>query len=180
MPRIGKYTHVYYSILRSNNPNRIFADEIDKQKFLDLIRLNRNEMDFEIHAYCIMDNEVHLLVGADNAKLLSKILKKIMNGFVSYYSGIYPQQKDCISESHHKLKKEDCEYILKLCSRIHSIPLENSVAKRLGDYWWSSYNDYMGKYFSGIVETETLMNFIDIDKQRALKKFRMYHKKQFI
>ena len=180
MPRIVRYTHVYYSNLKWKNQKNVFADEIDKKKFLDIVALVRRKIEFRIFAYCITDTEVHMVISTHNSRVNTKVLKEVTREFSRYYN----QNAD------HRLQKRICGYyeseeiegwvnVFKYCGKIHLIPVVCHTVKNLGDYWWCSYNDYIGRYKTGIIDTEVWMNYLDADQETALYKFKGYHRREY-
>lgn len=69
--------------------------------------------------------------------------------------------------------------VFKYCGKIHLIPVVCHTVKNLGDYWWCSYNDYIGRYKTGIIDTEVWMNYLDADQETALYKFKGYHRREY-
>jgi len=52
----------YHVLLRGIGQQNIFEDEEDNERFLQTLGRYQHEMQFEIHAYCLMGNHVHLLL----------------------------------------------------------------------------------------------------------------------
>ena len=50
-------------ITRGIGKQNNFEDDEDRQKFIDTLLRYKEELKFEIHAYCLLDNHVHLLIG---------------------------------------------------------------------------------------------------------------------
>ena len=75
MPRIArKYSKikVYHITIRGIDKQNIFFEEEDKYKFLEIINRTKEKYNYEIYAYCLMDNHVHLVI-YDKEQQLSKI-----------------------------------------------------------------------------------------------------------
>ena len=65
MPRRARKqskTGVYHIIIRGVNRQDIFHDDEDKSAYSDRLSRYKNECVFELYAYCLMSNHVHLLV----------------------------------------------------------------------------------------------------------------------
>ena len=65
MPRASRKkssTNVYHVILRGNNKQDIFFDEKDYKKFLKEIKNTKEKYGYELYAYCLMTNHVHLVI----------------------------------------------------------------------------------------------------------------------
>ena len=52
----------YHIMVRGNERKNLFIDREDRVRFLDTLYEKNKERKYEILAYCIMDNHVHLLI----------------------------------------------------------------------------------------------------------------------
>ena len=55
-------TGIYHIMLRGINRQIIFEHEEDYQKFLGTIKETQEKSGYEVYAYCLMSNHVHLLL----------------------------------------------------------------------------------------------------------------------
>lgn len=65
MPRTAREkskTGIYHVILRGVNRQTIFEDEENAEKFLQTLREYKKESEYEIYAYCLMGNHIHILI----------------------------------------------------------------------------------------------------------------------
>ena len=53
----------------------IFEDDEDRQGFIDTLLRYKEELKFGIHAYCLLDNHVHLLIGVKRTVPLTPICR---------------------------------------------------------------------------------------------------------
>jgi len=53
---------IYHILLRGINKQRIFEDVQDYQKFLETIKTNKKTSGYQVYAYCLMSNHIHLLM----------------------------------------------------------------------------------------------------------------------
>ena len=95
MPRIARmYSElkVYHIIIRGIDKQDIFLDTYDKDKFLKIIRDTKEKYNYEVYAYCLMDNHVHLIIydkydGFGNLKSLQVMGKaQIIEPFSDIYN----------------------------------------------------------------------------------------------
>lgn len=68
MPRYAREyqrssTNIYHVILRSINQQEIFYDNADRIKFLKSLTKTKERYEYDLYAYVLMDNHVHLLIG---------------------------------------------------------------------------------------------------------------------
>ena len=120
MPRTvrEKSTSGYYHILlRGIGRQNIFEDDEDKIRFIETIFRHKKELEFELHAYCLMGNHVHILI-KDTQDNLQLMMKKI-TGSHAYY--------------------------LTVLGYIHQNPKKSGISTT-DEYEWSSYKEYFNKF----------------------------------
>ena len=74
-------TNIYHIMIRGINQQNIFADEEDYEKFIDTLEKYNKKIEFEIYAYCLLDNHVHLLMKEGNEPSLNT-MKRIGASYV--------------------------------------------------------------------------------------------------
>jgi hypothetical protein len=65
MPRSARKkssSGIYHIVLRGINKQRIFEDDEDSLYFLEKLKIYKDISGYEIYAYCLMSNHVHLLM----------------------------------------------------------------------------------------------------------------------
>jgi REP element-mobilizing transposase RayT len=72
----------YHVTSRGNERKAIFRDDIDREKFVELIGRAVEQFDIRVHAYVLMDNHYHLLIETPKAGL---------NRALRYLNGVYTQ-----------------------------------------------------------------------------------------
>nr|WP_245867844.1 transposase [Sporomusa silvacetica] len=56
-------------MLRGINRQIIFEDDEDRVKFIDTLKHYKQICGFNVFAYCLMDNHVHLIIKVNNESL---------------------------------------------------------------------------------------------------------------
>lgn len=79
------YMHI---VARGINRQDIFFDDNDRKSFMNIMLHLRKEMDFDITAYCLMDNHVHLIIH-DEKKRFSLIMKRLLICYVYHFNEKY-------------------------------------------------------------------------------------------
>lgn len=75
--RLKSSTDIYHVILRGINRQQIFYEEEDYDYFIGLLERFRDISHYEIYAYCLMGNHIHLLIKVQETKLLGVFLKRV-------------------------------------------------------------------------------------------------------
>ena len=63
-------TGLYHVVIRGVNKQNIFFDDEDRNFFISLLKRYSLKFNIKIHAYCLMDNHVHLQFEDENRNIL--------------------------------------------------------------------------------------------------------------
>ena len=140
-PRKASSLGIYHVIYRGVDKQRIFEDEQDCNKFLDLLRKYQFECDYKVLAYCLMSNHIHLLVGTGGMPL-GQIFQHIATSFAIWYNIKYQRvghlfQARFLSEPVH-----DASQLLIVIRYIHRNPVKALICQDPAQYGYSSFKDY--------------------------------------
>ena len=89
MPRISRKNIIgkcFHLMSQGINKEKIFLDNMWKEKYKELLKKYSLEYKINIISYCIMNNHVHLLVYVDDVNNLSKFMHRINTIYASYYN----------------------------------------------------------------------------------------------
>lgn len=177
MPRTSRRnseTHIYHVMLRGNEKKKIFEDTEDKARFIDIICRKKEETDFCLYAYCIMDNHVHLVIKELEAPI-SHIMKSIGTSYASYYNKKYNRVGHVFQDRYKSEPVENDRYLLAVIRYVHKNPVKAGICK-VQDYKWSSYRFYIrgGKNRKGLVECEEILKFFSEDRNKAVAFFKEF------
>ena len=82
MPRQARKrsnTQIYHVMLRGINQQQIFEDNEDYAKFIQVIRDCKSLSGFQLFAYCLMGNHIHLLLKETNEPSQLLLYNEISN-----------------------------------------------------------------------------------------------------
>jgi REP element-mobilizing transposase RayT len=136
----GGYYHV---MLRGNGGAAIFFTPQDRLFFYALLKEATSRFGCRFHAFCLMDNHVHLAVQVGEIAL-SKIVQNIA---FRYTRKINSQQKRVghLFQGRYKAILVDAQsYLLELVRYIHLNPVRAGLAGKPTEWRWSGHNAYLG------------------------------------
>ena len=85
MPRIARKkieSKIYHIMIRGIDQQNIFHDEADYEKFIAILSKYQKMVYYDLFAYCLMGNHVHLLIG-EGKEALSNSIKRIGISYAS-------------------------------------------------------------------------------------------------
>ena len=151
--RIKSNSNIYHVILRGINQQIIFEENEDYLFFISILKYYKSKCDYNLYAYCIMDNHIHLLI-KNTTTDLDVVMKRIEVKFVRWYNHKYQRSGYLFQDRFKSEPIDDYRYFRTVFRYIHQNPLKAGLEKTPGTFPWSSYNDYA--YLN--------RSFIDIDE----------------
>ena len=165
-------TGIYHLILRGINRQTIFEDDEDAIRFLEILGKYQEEEKYQLYAYCLMGNHVHLLL--KEVEELGISMKRIGSSFVYWYNRKYDRSGHLFQGRYQSENVEDDRYFLTVLRYIHQNPIKAGIAEDISEYRWSSYQEYIGK--PKLIEKNFVLKFFDNDLKEAMKDFKSFHK----
>ena len=149
---------IYHIMLRGIDRQQIFEDMEDHIRFLDIVKDCREQCGFQLYAYCLMGNHVHLLIQVQEDNL-ETIFKKIGGRYVYYYNVKYQRIGHLFQDRFKSEPVNDDVYFLTVLRYIHQNPVKAKLCAKVEDYPFSSFAEYLNE--SAIVDTEFALGMID-------------------
>lgn len=138
-------TGFYHVMVRGINRMNIFGDDKDRQFFLHLLKEYVIKMDVQIHAFCLMDNHVHLLIKAEKEDL-SNYMRVILTRYAKFFNKKY-NRTGHLFQNRFKSEIIDTEkYFLTVLRYILQNPQKAFICTT-ENYQWSSIKSYDQKCF---------------------------------
>ena len=100
MPRIARKkseSKIYHIMIRGIDQQNIFHDEADYEKFITILSKYQKIVYYDLYAYCLMGNHVHLLI-REGKEALSNSIKRIGVSYVSWYNWQYQRKGPLFQE----------------------------------------------------------------------------------
>jgi len=157
---------IYHVVLRGINKQRIFEDNQDYRKFLEIIKTNKDKSGYIVYAYCLMNNHIHLLI-KEGAESLGNTFRRIGASFVYWYNWKYSRCGHLFQDRYKSEPVETDSHFLTVLRYIHQNPTKAGVVKEIEQYPWSSYREYMTK--PEICDTKFALKLFSEDYQEALE-----------
>jgi len=158
---------IYHIYNRGTNKENLFRDKQDYRAFLYRLGLaigikseilNKNEVTkspksriritkspinlFKLHAFCLMPNHFHLLIGQTSDVSISLLIQKVCTSFSMYINKKYKRVGHLFQGNFKSVLIESNPQLMWATSYIHMNPVKGDIVTRPEEYDWSSYNDY--------------------------------------
>jgi REP element-mobilizing transposase RayT len=154
-------------MLRGINRQQIFMDSEDNLKFLYILKDCKAISCFELYAYCLMGNHVHLLI-KPTSEPLEQIFKRVGTRYVYWYNEKYGRTGHLFQDRFKSEPVDDEQYFLTVLRYIHRNPIRAKITNAISAYPWSSYSEYVDN--KDIIDTAFAFGLMGEDN------FTVFHK----
>lgn len=172
MPRIARviaigYTH--HITQRGNYKQNIFIDDIDREKYISIIKKESKRYGLKILSYCLMTNHIHLVVVPEKEDSIWKVFKYAHMKYSQYYNkkanntGHLFQGRffSCIMDNNHTLA----------CVRyIERNPVRAGIVKKPCSWKWSSAKVHCLMKEPDELGVNRLFEYVEVN-QKSWKEF---------
>lgn len=151
--RAESQTGIYHVMLRGVNKQRIFEHIEDYDAFLRILRYTMDtdtllnpvkEPTYDLYAYCLMDNHVHLLI-APCLYNISKTISRIASSYAQVFNLRYNRVGHLFQDRFKSTPCEDEQYFFYLLTYIHMNPVKGGLCLSPSRYTYCSFNDILRK-----------------------------------
>ena len=133
---VGVPVHI---LLKSNNLQKCFNASVDYAAFLWWLREYSEKYNVDVHAWVLLENQVHLLSTPNVEGAISNMIQAVGRQYVRFFN--YQNQRtgtlwegrfrSCLIQPNH--------YLLELYRYIEMKPVRLSIVSDAGNYAWSSF-----------------------------------------
>ena len=173
-PRIEFAGAFYHVITRGNQRQKIFKETADFDIYHQILALYRTRYHFQLYAYVLMNNHVHLLLETGDTPL-SKVLQGVNQSYTLYFNRKYRTVGHLFQGRYKAILCDREAYLLGLLKYIHENPVRARFADSVEGYKWSSHHAYTGKGNPlGLVSVDPVLQMFSENKRRARRKYREF------
>jgi REP element-mobilizing transposase RayT len=151
-------------MLRGINQTQLFYDDDDRTTFLDRVKRYKDSCGFQLYAYCLMANHVHLLLQQGDIAL-AKVIQKLTLSYSHWFNSKYDRNGYLFQGRYKSEPIEEDSYFLAVLRYIHNNPVK--VGESIDS--WTSYGDYMGT--ATLADTGFALSLFDTDTAKARRLF---------
>ena len=150
---------IYHVMLRGINRQQIFFEEADYKCFIGLLGKYKSISGYELFAYCLMGNHVHLLIRV-HKEPLAVVMKRIGGAFAYWYNGKYERTGHLFQDRFKSEAVDNERYFIAVLRYILRNPVKGGLCSRPEDYKYSSGREYL-LADSGITDTDFVFSIIE-------------------
>ena len=159
--RIKSKILTYHVVIKGADRQLLFEEEKDYRKYLEILERFKEECNYQLFAYCLMDNHVHLLIRHTPDYSIGTIFRKINTTYATWFNIKYDRTGFVQNGRFHSEPVEDECYLLTVLRYIHFNPTKAGIEPAPGaSYPWTSFYDYCSCRKSSLTDTETVYELL--------------------
>ncbi|MGY0692439.1 transposase [Virgibacillus sp. FSP13] len=171
IPRRKSTNGIYHIMLRGINRQTIFEDDEDKLRLLATIKRFKGMDNFEIFAYCLMDNHIHLLV-KEAEESISRTIQRISASYVYWYNNKYERCGHLFQERFKSENVDTIAYFFTVLRYIHQNPVKAGIANNAFACKWTSIHEYFDHV--NLVNVDFTFTLLSPNRNSAIQLFTDY------
>lgn len=141
MPRLARVVCPglpHHLTQRGNNKQVVFHKDQDRKQYIQMLYKFQKDCSCTIHAYCLMNNHIHLLVTPPSKEMLAKMMQKISLTYTQQYNARYKKSGRLWGSRYYSSVVADGQYLWTVSRYIERNPVRAQLVKKPNDYRWSS------------------------------------------
>ncbi len=142
-PRVQIPGALYHVILRGNGGQTIFSDNKDRYHFYSLVEEGIERFGHRVHAFCLMDNHVHLAIQMADVPL-SRIIQNLSFRYTRWVNWRLGRSGHLFQGRYKAILVDEDIYLKELTRYIHLNPVRVGIVKDPKGYPWSGHRAYLG------------------------------------
>lgn len=122
--------------------------------------------EIKLLSYCLMPNHFHLLVHQNSSQGINHFMRSLCTKYVRYFNSHYQRVGHLFQGTYRAVQITSENQFTHLSKYIHRNPLDlpapstyKETPRRLEDYPYSSYPNYLGKFHQTWVHPNDILNY---------------------
>ncbi|RMF17481.1 MAG: hypothetical protein D6761_04160, partial [Candidatus Dadabacteria bacterium] len=151
----------YHVIQRGVNRRKIFVDQADRRFFLTRLAQLPERYGIRIHAWCLMDNHVHLVLQNTTIPLAGGLCS-LFGAYARRFNRRYGRTGHLFQGRHHAILVKSDEQLFELVRYVHLNPVRAGLVANASEWPWSSDRAYRngGAHVPSWLTTGVILNWL--------------------
>lgn len=143
-PRLAAAGELHLLLLRGHSDAPVFADDADRQAFIDLLRDAAMRHEVAIHAYALLTSEVHLLLTPKEANGLGRLVQSLGRRYVAAYNRRHGRRGTLWDGRFRNCLLHAETLLMPATLQVETLPVIAGLAAAAAEWPWSSAAHHTG------------------------------------
>ena len=155
MPRIARGLAdgcIYHVLNRGNARQQVFQHDDDYAEFVGLLGRGKERFDVRLLSYCLMPNHFHLLLQADSAADLSRVMQWVMTCQVRRYHRKHKSSGHVWQGRFKSFLVQEDIHLLTVARYVEGNPVRAGLVTTAPAWRWSSHGERTSVIEGGLLD----------------------------
>lgn len=143
LPRLSAPGELHWVLWRGHNRQPVFLDDTDRTVFLACLRDALAQQSAQLHAYVLLDNEVHLLLTPTAEGALATAMQTVGRAYVRRFNQRHGRS-GTLWEGRYRSTVVEAALLLPVMVCLDHAPVRAGLVPAPEPYGWSSLGHYLG------------------------------------
>jgi len=165
---------LYHVTSRGDGQKDIYLDDKDRRDFLAVLTGACERFNWNVHAYCLMDNHYHLLIETPDGNL-SQGMRQLNGVYTQQFNRNHNRVGHVFQGRYKAIIVEKDSYLLELSRYIVLNPVRARMVRSVKDWPWSSYRATCGTVGSyQWLSTDWLLSSFSKRRSTAIERYKEF------
>lgn len=150
-PRLALAGELHHLMQRGHNRQSVFADDRDREAYLVMLREAAHLYGVAIHAYVLLDVEVHLLATPREAGSLSRLMQSLGRRYVAGFNRRHGRTGTLWEGRFRTGLIDGLSLGAQALAHVETLPVRAGLTGGAGEWPWSSAAHHLGRRRDPIV-----------------------------
>jgi putative transposase len=144
-PRLAVAGELHHLLLRGHNGQAVFADDADRDAFIDVLREPAARLGVALHAYALLTDAVHLLATPSQAESLGRLMQSIGRRYVALHNRRHGRRGTLWDGRYRNSLLDARTLLLPAIFHVETLPVRAGLVQTAADWPWSSAAHHLGR-----------------------------------
>jgi putative transposase len=149
--RLALAGELHHVLQRGHNRQKVFVDDTDRASYLALLRNAAIEYGVAIHAYVLLDTDVHLLATPREALAVSRLMQSMGRRYVAMFNRRHARSGTLWAGRFRTSVMEGAVMGADAVAYVETLPVQMGQAGAAADWVWSSARHHLGLHRDPLV-----------------------------
>jgi putative transposase len=143
-PRLAVAGELHHLVQRGHNRQSVFADEQDRSTYLALLQAAAAQYGVAVHAYALLESEVHLLATPARADSFSRLMQSLGRRYVAAFNRRHGRSGTLWAGRFAAGVIDGATLGVEATVYVEALPVAAGLARTPGEWPWSSAAHHLG------------------------------------
>lgn len=173
LARLSLPGELHHVVQRGHNGQAVFQDELDRQQYLQALRDQAHEHGVAVHAYTLLDQEVHLLLTPSQAGDLGRLMQGLGRRYVASHNRRHARGGTLWEGRYRASVLESERYFMTALVVLAWLPVQGCLAAEPMQWRWGSGRHHAGHERDPVVTDHRLywaLGNTPFDREQAYRR----------